>query len=104
VSNRTPTAQITAASCSGATCSFSGAGSDPDGGRAALRWTIAGGNPASAGDVTSATSAYASTGTYNVTLQATDPAGLTGSAGATVSCSWTGKGKAKTLSCTGRVA
>jgi hypothetical protein len=56
-------------------------------------------SPSTAGNVPSITVSYISAGTFTVRLQATDPAHLTGTATATVTCSRVGKGKTKTLSC-----
>ncbi len=99
VTNASPTATITSATCSGASCSFSGTASDLEGTTPGLDWSMPSGSPASAGNVSAISTKYASPGTYAVTLKATDGAGLTGSKTASVSCVWTSKGKTRTLTC-----
>lgn len=99
VTNAPPTAAITTSNCSGASCTFSGSARDPEGTPTTLGWTMPSGSPSSAGNVASINPKYSSPGTYTVTLNATDGAGRTGAATASVSCVWTTKGKTRTLSC-----
>jgi hypothetical protein len=103
VANAPPTAAITPTACTGAKCSFSGSGSDPENGPTVLAWTMPNASPSAAGNVPSITVSYVSAGTFTVHLQATDPAHLTGMATATVNCNRIGKGKTKTLSCSATV-
>lgn len=99
VANGSPKATINASGCSGATCHFSGSGSDPESGAVTLAWSMPNASPSAAGNVPSITTSYSSAGTSTVRLQATDPAHLTGTATATVNCTRTGKGKTRNLSC-----
>ncbi len=99
VRNEAPTATISSASCSGASCTFAGSARDPEGTPVGLAWSMPSGSPASAGNVASSSTKYAAPGSYAATLTATDGAGRTGTATASISCVWTTKGKNRTLSC-----
>ncbi|HET7486667.1 MAG TPA: N-acetylmuramoyl-L-alanine amidase [Acidimicrobiales bacterium] len=98
VANSPPVARVTSASCSGTQCSFTGSGSDPEGGAVGLTWALPGATPATASGAGPVAATYASPGTYAVTLRATDPALLAGTATATVTCTRT-KGKLKATTC-----
>lgn len=74
--NLTPIASFTFA-CTNLTCSFDGsASSDPDGTIASYAWTFGDGASATGAQVSHA---YATAGTFNVTLTVTDNGGLAGS-------------------------
>ncbi|MBM9467339.1 fibronectin type III domain-containing protein [Nakamurella leprariae] len=84
--NRAPTAVVTTATGPGATeISFDGTGStDPDGDALSYRWTFGDGTPTVTTTTPSTTHTYASVGAYTVTLQVTDPGGLSSQATASV--------------------
>jgi subtilisin len=92
--NVAPTVTITGKPCVGATCTFTGSAVDGDV-ALAIKWSF--------GDGTAFTSPYShkytSSGTHVVVLSGTDAEGFTTKARATVTCSWSGKGNKKTLSC-----
>jgi len=71
--NQPPNAAFSA-SCSGLTCSFTDASSDPDGTIASRAWTFGDGGTSTA---TSPSRTYAAAGTYTVTLTVTDDDGAT---------------------------
>ena len=71
--NQPPVASFTG-SCTGLTCTFTDASSDPDGSIAAWSWTFGDGATAA---VRNPSRTYAAAGTYPVTLKVTDAAGAT---------------------------
>ncbi len=73
--NASPTAAFTS-SCTGLTCSFTDASSDPDGTITARVWDFGDGTPPSEG----ASHSYNAAGTYHVSLTVTDNGGATASA------------------------
>lgn len=70
--NTPPTADFTS-TCNGLTCSFTGAGTDADGGTLAYSWNFGDGTPAVSG--ASVQHTYAAANTYNVTVTVTDGQG-----------------------------
>lgn len=78
-----PTAAFTS-SCTGLVCTFDGSGSTDDHGIAAFGWTFGDGG---AGSGATTSHAFASAGTYTVTLVVTDTAGQTGTTAKAVTAS-----------------
>jgi hypothetical protein len=103
VGNAPPTATITPTGCSGAKCGFTGSGRDPENVAVTLAWSMPSASPSTAGNVSSITPSYSTAGTFTVSLRATDPAQLTGTATATVKCVRLKKGTTRTLSCSATV-
>ena len=90
-----PTATIAFWECAGAKCTFTGSGT------ASLTWNFGNGTTAPGAADTPANVTYTAAGTYTVTLTARDQYGWTGISDAkTVSCTATGNGRKRTLSCT----
>ncbi len=91
--NTPPVASFTS-SCTGLTCTFSGAGSsDPDGSIVSYAWTFGDG---SSGSGLQPAHTYGGSGSYTVGLTVTDDKGASNSKSATVTVSGTGSGFPKT--------
>lgn len=80
-SNQAPTATISSPASNvtvnpGASVSFAGSGSDPDGTIASYAWTFAGGNPSSSTASTPGAVSYSTPGSYSASLTVKDNLGL----------------------------
>jgi PKD repeat protein len=97
--NQAPTAEF-AAGCSGSTCSFTDASSDPDGSIVTWAWTFGDGATAV---VPNPTHVYACSGTYNVSLTVTDDHGAAASVAHQVVVSVEGGGGSDAIAVAGLV-